>query len=486
MKYRTKLYLALLGISLFSTLTGLVVVYIETRALLFKELQSKVLSVASTTAAFINPDLVKQIHTKEDQNTEAYREVQSFLRKARDANRRQDINVHYIYALTLAPEDPSKMIFVADAEEDPNVASHPGDNDPNIKINQLLDHLNEPYSYGKIIHDKWGNWLTGYAPVLDKNGNYVATIGADISAHSVREAMHELLLFEIPGILSSLFLAAIAATFLSRRASTSITLLSKALKEIGEGHFDYSVHLKTNDEFNAMADIINHMAKGLKERERLKIGFARYVSKHVLEKIMKSETPTKLEGERRKITVLFSDIRHFTRLAEKLPPENVVSLLNEYFEVMLEAIFSNQGTLDKFIGDGIMVEFGAPLDDANQEKNAVLAAISMQKKLKLLSEKWEKEGKPHFEMGIGIHTGMAVVGNIGSEIRMEYTAIGDTVNVASRLETATKLLNIPIIISEETYKGLNGAIPAKSLGSLALPGREKEIVAYAIFPMDEP
>lgn len=480
MKYRTKLYLAFIGIALFSTVLALGIVYFETKNFLFKELQSKIVSVAATTAAFTDPELLKQIRGRKDEGSPAFLQMQQFLRKARDANRRDDIHVRYLYTLMPAPNDPNVFWFGVDAEENPKDFSHPGEIDPDTPANRLQDHLEEPYSYKKLMKDQWGEWLSGFAPVFDKYRNYVGTIGADISGQAVEEAIHELLLLELPALLGSLILASIAATFLSRRASLSLTSICKAVQEIGEGNFNYEVHLKTNDEFNAVAEAINHMEKGLKERERLKIGFARYVSKHVLDKIIKSEMPTKLEGERRKVTVLFSDIRHFTSLAEKLPPEVVVSLLNEYFEAMLEATFSNQGTLDKFLGDGIMVEFGAPLDDANQEKNAVLTALAMHQSLKKLRDKWEKEGKPLVEMGIGIHTGLAVVGNIGSDVRMEYTAIGDTVNVASRLEQATKTLKLPIIISEETFKGLKGAFPAQNLGPLILPGREKEITAYSI------
>ena len=252
------------------------------------------------------------------------------------------------------------------------------------------------------------------------------------------------------------------------------------MREIGSGNLNFEASLETHDEFEMLADEINAMTQGLRERERLKIEFHKALPQHVMEKILKAETVAKLEGERRKITVLFSDIRQFTRLAEGLAPEQVVSLLNEYFEVMLDEIFKYQGTLDKFLGDGIMVEFGAPLDDTVQEKHAVSAALGMQKALKKLVEKWKREGKPEVAMGIGIHTGLAIVGNIGSEKRIEYTAIGDTVNVAARLEQATKLLQKPILISEMTYAAVKNEFKATSLGPMILPGRKEAITIYAI------
>ena len=202
----------------------------------------------------------------------------------------------------------------------------------------------------------------------------------------------------------------------------------------------------------------------------------------MLEKILKSDTPTNLEGERRKVTIFFSDIRSFTKISEQLAPEKVVSLLNQYFEKMIEIIFAHSGTLDKFIGDGLMVEFGAPLEDKEQERHAVRAAIHMQYELYKLAKKWLDEGYPEIIVGMGVHTGFAVVGNIGSDVRMEYTAVGDAVNVAARLEKSTKKLNKSIIISEDTYNAVKqyDEFKFEDLGEIELSGREKFIKAYAV------
>ena len=251
---------------------------------------------------------------------------------------------------------------------------------------------------------------------------------------------------------------------------------------IGKGDFSSRSPLNTRDEFNELSIAINNMAKGLEERERLKLGFTRYVSQYALEELLNLDKPISLEGERKKVTILFSDIRQFTTIAEKLPPEDVLKLLNEYFEEMIEVIFNYGGTLDKFIGDGLMVEFGAPLDDKLQELHAVLAAIHMQLHLDKLCDKWKKEGKKTLSIGIGIHTGFAVLGNIGSERRMEYTAIGDTVNVASRLEWLTKRLKKPIIISHAVYEKVKDHFVFEDLEEVKLPGRVGNIQAYAIHP----
>lgn len=480
MRYRTKLYLALIFIAVVSSSAGLGIMYVEARRFVWEELRSKAITVAATTAAFLDGDSIKLILSRSDENSPAYIKIRDQLRKARDVNRRDLINIHYLYTLRPDPEDKKTMLFVVDAEEDPKEFSHVGDFDAGDAESHIDEHLNEFYSPDKYVSDIWGIWLSGYAPVYDSQGQYVATVGADISASKIQERLSLLLYDGILGLLGAVFLAFLGGFFLARRVTYSLATLCQCVEKIGQGDLDQQVTLYTSDEFEDLAQAINKMTAGLKERERLKMNFARYVSHHVLDAILKSDKPTKLEGERRKVTILFSDIRQFTHLSEALPPEQVVALLNEYFAIMLDVIFKYQGTLDKFLGDGIMVEFGVPLDDPMQELHAIGAAIEMQQQLHILCTRWLQEGKPHIDMGIGIHTGLAVVGNIGSEKRMEYTAIGDTVNVAARLEQATKILKTPILVSETTYTAIKDKYHFHCLGPITLPGKTLPITVYSI------
>ena len=212
----------------------------------------------------------------------------------------------------------------------------------------------------------------------------------------------------------------------------------------------------------------------------MKSAFARYVSQQVMETIISSGALPSLHGDRRKITALFSDIRGFSTIAEKMNAEAVVVMLNEYFKVMVDIVFRNKGTLDKFMGDGLMVIFGAPADDADQEEHAVRAAIEMQIELRRLCQRWETEGRPSIRIGIGINSGAAIVGNMGSEARMEYTAIGDTVNIAARLESATKDCGQDILISEFTYEAVRGVFEAVRIGSVSVKGRAEPVMTYAV------
>ena len=480
MKYRTKLFLAVIGTAVVSSLCGYGVLFIEFKHHVLQDEEVKTITVSATTASLIDPELFKNLNTRADEATLAYTQAKQILAKVRNANRRNNIYIESLYTIKPNPNQPGEMIFVVDAEEDPHKARYVGEMDKNSLTNGIIHHLGDYYSPGKFFTDPSGKFLTGFAPLFDKNGNYVATIAADISIQHYLDDIFSMVKTVSIAFAVALIFAIAIGYWMAHQVTLSLNSLLSCVKEISQGNFSSSVGLETGDEFEELGNAINSMTKGLRERERLKLNFARYVSQHVMDTILKSEHVAKLEGERRKITVLFSDIRQFTQLSERLRPEDVVSLLNEYFEVMLDVIFRHQGTLDKFLGDGIMVEFGAPLDDEKQELHAVQTAIGMQRELKKLVMKWEKEGRPKIEIGIGVHTGLAVVGNIGSEKRIEYTAIGDTVNVASRLEQATKLLKKPILISETTYEGIKDTFKALSLGPMILPGRSEAITIYVI------
>jgi adenylate cyclase len=477
MKYRTKLYLSLLAIAAVSILLALFIFSTESEKLIFRMLRSRSISIAATTATHLDPKLVEKAIAAKNMQDPAYVQIRNYLQKTVDANRRQDIFLSDIYLLYPDPKNPGLLLYGVDAAVDPEMPASPYlDSDKDYILKHQATYFSDP----GFVADQFGVWYSGFAPIISAQGKLIAILAVDIDAADIHLRLVELIKYAFWGLSASLLLAIIIGYFHSKRVTTDLQHLCNVVKDIEQGDLNSTAKIATKDEFGELAGRINAMSRGLRERERLKTSFARYVSAHVLDKILQSETPLKLEGERKKVTLLFSDIREFTQLAEKLPPEEVVNLLNQFFEVMIEVIFSHSGTLDKFIGDGIMAEFGAPLDDEEQETHAIEAALQMQKELQKLCDKWERENKPRIQMGIGIHTGEAVLGNIGSERRTEYTAIGDSVNVASRLEQATKMLKTPILVSETTYLGAKDNFSFKDLGSMALPGRKEEIKVYSI------
>ncbi|MBI4225081.1 MAG: adenylate/guanylate cyclase domain-containing protein [Candidatus Sungbacteria bacterium] len=219
---------------------------------------------------------------------------------------------------------------------------------------------------------------------------------------------------------------------------------------------------------------------GERERKEIKKLFGKYVSPRVLEEILVDPAKVALGGEEREVTVLFSDIRGFTTLSEKTSPQELVRILNKYFSAMSAEIVNREAVLDKYIGDAIMAFWGAPLDDPLQADHALAAAKGMIAALKKLNEELAAAGDPEIAIGIGIHTGRAVVGNIGSEFRFDYTLIGDTVNVASRLEGLNKEHKTTLIISENTKNKLREPHELRSLGEVSVKGRAEPLHVYTL------
>ena len=205
--------------------------------------------------------------------------------------------------------------------------------------------------------------------------------------------------------------------------------------------------------------------------------FSNYVTERVVNELIKNPDMARLGGERREITVLFTDIMGFTAFSERQSPEEVVAILNEYLGAMTEVIFRWEGTLDKFVGDEIVAFWGAPMRQENHAELAVRCALNMAKRLEDLRQEWKSEGKPILDAGIGINTGEVVVGNIGAEgKKMDYTVIGDNVNLGARVEALTRKYNTHILITEFTLNKVRDLVTASRIGHISVKGLEKVIV----------
>lgn len=212
----------------------------------------------------------------------------------------------------------------------------------------------------------------------------------------------------------------------------------------------------------------------------LKGTFGRYVSPQILDYLLENPDKVRLGGERRDLTILFSDIRGFTTISEASEPEEVVEMLNEYLTRMVDILLSHGGTLDKFIGDAVMGFWNAPTEVGDHPRRAVLCAIDMIEETARLREEWEGQGKPSLRIGVGVNTGEAVVGNIGSNRVFGYTVIGDAVNLASRLEGKNKDYGTEIIVSESTKERMGNDIPAFYLDEVRVKGKNLPVKIYEI------
>jgi adenylate cyclase len=218
------------------------------------------------------------------------------------------------------------------------------------------------------------------------------------------------------------------------------------------------------------------------EREKKKIrgAFQYYLTASVINEMLKDPSKLKLGGDKKDLTVLFSDIRGFTTISEKLTPEDLVRLLNEYLTAMTNIVFKYDGLLDKYMGDAIMAVFGAPLDQPDHAVRACRTALDMMEELKILQKKWADEGRPVLDIGIGINSGDMVVGNMGSEMRFDYTVMGDMVNLGSRLEGINKEYGTNIVISEYTYAAVKDVLFCRQLDSVKVKGKKLPAMIYEL------
>lgn len=217
-----------------------------------------------------------------------------------------------------------------------------------------------------------------------------------------------------------------------------------------------------------------------RKKEKIQSAMGKYLSKDVMKNVINNIDSVKLGGKRANVTVLFADIRGFTSISERLSAEEVTKILNEYFTAIAPIIEKYNGILNKFMGDAVLAVFGEPIKNENHALDAVKCANAMLKKVKELQEKWIDEGKPKIEIGIGISTGEAFVGNIGSEERLEYTVIGDTVNTASRIENYNKVYRTKFLISQETFEQVQRHVDVIKIREVSIRGKAKKINIYEV------
>ena len=477
MTYKTKLLLIFLGVAVVTNAISLTVMDRLGVHYMYEGYRAKLLSITDTAATMLNGDLLKTIQTRDDEKAPAWLQLRDTLRRVRNANRRPDTFMKRVFAVVKSKDDPRVLVVAVDPEEDPQLMAHAGEAyRPGA---YAIANIDSGTVEENFITDEFGTFLRSWSPVRDSSGNVAGAVIVEAPVGWVESRMTPIRLSGLGSMALAVLIAIPAALIISKKASQPLVELHTAVTRVGAGDFDTPMPVRGDDEFGQVALAVNAMAVGLKERDKVKSTFAHYVSHQVMDSILKSGSALQLTGDRRRITVLFCDIRGFSTMSEKLPPEKVVRLLNDYFESMVEVVFRNNGTLDKFIGDGMMVLFGAPEDDPYQEEHAMKTAIEMQEELHRLAEKWAPEGVA-IRSGVGINSGPAVVGNIGSSRRMDYTAIGDTVNLASRLESATKELGVGILVSEYTYIALKGSFQFKEMGSIHVKGRTDPVLTYTL------
>lgn len=311
-----------------------------------------------------------------------------------------------------------------------------------------------------------------------KNNLYVSTT---ISEHSVYEVINTTTYRIILFSLGVLFIAIIIIRIFSNNITNPIADLVDASNKIERGEFELDIKARTKDEIGFLTSSFIQMSKGLSEREKLMVSFSKFTNKTIAQKAASGELA--LGGENRKATIFFSDIRSFTAMSEKMSPQEVVDFLNQYMTLMVACVNKTNGVVDKYIGDAIMAVWGAPESSGSIEQdalNAVVTALMMRVSLYNFNKARKEKNLPPVRIGCGINTGDVVAGQIGSDERMEYTVIGDAVNLASRTEALNKPFATDILITENTYELIKDKIIVEEMPGVHVKGKSDLIKMYAV------
>lgn len=283
-----------------------------------------------------------------------------------------------------------------------------------------------------------------------------------------------------PAVVAVVLCALAAAVLLARRLSSPLVQLEAAARQVRLGELSVSVPVRSADEVGRLSGAFNEMVDGLRQRDEIKGLFKRYLAPEVVEELLRNPAKAAPGGERKELSVLFCDLVGFTSLSERLEPEALVELLNGYFERATQVLTRHSATLDKFIGDAIMCFWNAPLPQEDHAARACLTALDLLAVVDGLAPELEARGLPRLECRVGLNTGWGVAGNIGSRQAQDYTVMGDTVNLASRLEGAAKVYGTRTLVAEETVRAAGGAVLARELDLLRVKGRTAPVRVYEL------
>ena len=440
--------------------------------------------IAERGAGLIDAEAVHSLRIPGDRNTPEYREVLAALRRIKRNSgvdnaiimrRRADRSYEYVAAahdgFRIGQDADIHKIFPA---------TYKATNDTWIKGEMMRSRL----FGGKVGDREFDQFLQLNTP-LKLNGKVVAILVLNKIANPVAEQVttntFKLLRFTI--ILVALGL--ILFWIISSRMLRLIRNLTSAAEEVSRGNLAVTVPAKrSHDEVGRLATSFEGMIDGLKQRDFIRDTFGRYISKEIVDELLNSPDGLKLGGEVREVTFLVSDLRGFTALSSRLEPHEVIDVVNRFLEPMVDIITRHRGTVDEFQGDGILAFFGAPLAEPDDSARAVACAVEMQRALAGINEEQRARGMPDLHMGIAVNTGEVIVGNIGSEKRTKYGAMGTPINMAYRIESYT--VSGQVLISADTYEQMAEFVQVGDTQDLRFKGLDEPVRVYEVRGMTGP
>src|SRR3569623_83692 len=342
--------------------------------------------------------------------------------------------------------------------------------------------LDDATKRGKLLDEAGSTWIvaTFTPPVLDnaKRDRLELRFETALDVTDIKRIVRKHLLIAGAIVMLTTLLALWIGWRLASRMGLALTRVSTAMRRLEQQEYVKVEAVRTGDALEALANGFNQMVGGLRERDKLRVTMGKYMTEEVLQLVLAGEV--ELGGKLLQITILFCDLRGFTPFAETRSAQELVGILNEYFTDMVDCVMGEGGVVDKYIGDNIMAVFGAPVSRPDDAMRAVRAALAMRAALAKLNARFAERGSEPLRFGIGLHTGEVVAGNIGSVKRMEYTVIGDAVNVASRLESKTKELATDLLISDATRERLDASVDVEAIGEVTVKGRAQAVKIFKV------
>ena len=464
MTLRVGLSTAFVGVVLVTAGVLCVVLVGQMREQMRRDLTARMRDVASVAAMGVAGDLHRQVRGRTDEASPTFLALKAALQ---DVKRRVP-DLRFAYTIKRQPD--GRLAFWVDAETDAE-GTHVGDEV--TVVTPALQAMFEPPFEARVepdfYTDRWGTWLSAYAPVRATDGTLECIVGVDISAARIADAEWAAIRTILLTALVITLLVCGVGVWLSSRIARPLALLDASMQRVRGLHLDDAMVIESRfREIAQMADTLSAMQSGLRS-------FRKYVPKELVRELIEDGTEATLGTRGATLTVFFSDIAGFTSLAEATTPEGLAADLAEYFATITDTILASGGTVDKYIGDAVMAFWGAPKPlDAHAERG-MRAALDVHARLDALNARRVAEGRAPITTRIGLATGEVVVGNFGYDERMNYTVMGDCVNLSSRLEGLNKQVGTRILVSEATQRAAGEAMVSRLLGAVAVKGKRAEV-----------
>ncbi len=419
-------------------------------------------------SSILDPNDIEKLTEYEQENSPVFINYRKSLKEIKKEV--EDIKFVYIVRQT-----GTNITYIIDCGDDASEQAKLGEiyDDASDGLKQLFDNPIEGVTFeNEYYTDKWGTFLSAYKPIF-KNGKLIYVVCSDIKSVDVEKYISNYkkkFTCAFLTLLIIIFPIICWITNMIRRPLNKLRDEILKLKDLDvEEHIDFKSSIS---EVNDMIDATDKVKTGLRS-------FSKYVPDKVVKQLISQGKDAKIGGEKEHVTILFSDIEGFTTISENNDTQEVVTALNEYFDIYVHCLEENGATVDKFIGDAVMAFWNAPSKVDNHEFIAVKTAMEIVKEIDVLNQKWKSEGKKFiFKTRIGINSGEVIVGNIGSTNRINYTVTGDPVNLASRLEMANKQYNTKILVGESVYNKTKESIDYNYIDTVKVKGKEVYVKVY--------